>query len=68
MVTAQSQEGSAATSSSAHRCPDKATRRQPGQDWSQWPTYEAAVLGLRNHWCPLVWEHEIREKPRAVWA
>ena len=44
----------------------RAARPQPGQDWSQWPTYNAATLGFRDHWYPVVWEREIGDKPYPV--
>ncbi len=31
------------------------TRPSPGEDWTQWPTYNAATLGFRNYWYPVVW-------------
>src|SRR5262249_6828788 len=40
--------------------------RQTGQDWSSWPTYEAAALGFRNYWYPVQWSSQIGEKPVPV--
>jgi len=42
------------------------TRPSPGEDWTQWPTYNAATLGFRNYWYPVVWERDIGDKPQAV--
>ncbi len=42
------------------------TRPSPGEDWSQWPTYDAATLGFRNYWYPVLWERDIGDKPQAV--
>jgi phenylpropionate dioxygenase-like ring-hydroxylating dioxygenase large terminal subunit len=41
---------------------------KPGrQDWSTWPRYEAATLGLRNYWYPVLWSRSLREKkPKAI--
>jgi phenylpropionate dioxygenase-like ring-hydroxylating dioxygenase large terminal subunit len=33
------------------------------KDWSTWPVYEAAELGLRNFWYPVIWSSEVRGKP-----
>ncbi|MEU4827153.1 Rieske 2Fe-2S domain-containing protein [Actinomadura citrea] len=41
-------------------------RRQPGQDWSSWPTYESAALGFRDHWYPVLWTEQVGKKPVAV--
>lgn len=41
-------------------------RRQPGQDWSSWPTYESAVVGFRDHWYPVLWTEQVGKKPVAV--
>jgi nitrite reductase/ring-hydroxylating ferredoxin subunit len=38
----------------------------PGEDWSGWPTYNAAVLGFRDHWYPTVWAEQVQHKPVAV--
>ncbi|WP_213453529.1 Rieske 2Fe-2S domain-containing protein [Rhizomonospora bruguierae] len=34
-----------------------------GQDWSTWPRYDNAVLGLRNYWYPVGWADGIGRKP-----
>ena len=34
-----------------------------GKDWSTWPTYDAAELGLRNYWYPSMWAQQVRQKP-----
>lgn len=36
------------------------------KDWSTWPVYESAELGLRNFWYPVIWSSEVRRKPIAV--
>ncbi|MFI7081461.1 Rieske 2Fe-2S domain-containing protein [Micromonospora sp. NPDC049903] len=61
-MTVQPKDESAPSRPTAGR----ANRPQPGQDWSQWPTYDAAALGFRNYWYPVVWEREIGDKPHAV--
>jgi phenylpropionate dioxygenase-like ring-hydroxylating dioxygenase large terminal subunit len=61
-MTVQPKDESAPSRPTAGR----ANRPQPGQDWSQWPTYDAATLGFRNYWYPVVWEREIGDKPHAV--
>ncbi|HEV7755696.1 MAG TPA: aromatic ring-hydroxylating dioxygenase subunit alpha [Mycobacteriales bacterium] len=66
-MTAQPLERPAAdTAAGAEPTAARAARPQPGQDWSQWPTYNAATLGFRDHWYPVVWEREIGDKPYAV--
>jgi nitrite reductase/ring-hydroxylating ferredoxin subunit len=66
-VTAQPLEKPAAgTAVEPDRTAGRAARPQPGQDWSQWPTYNAATLGFRDHWYPVVWEREIGDKPHAI--
>ncbi len=35
-------------------------------DWSDWPIYEQAELGLRNYWYPVEWSAEVGRKPVAV--
>ncbi|WP_236787857.1 Rieske 2Fe-2S domain-containing protein [Amycolatopsis sp. GM8] len=39
---------------------------QGGQDWSSWPTYDAAALGFRNFWYPTLWAHQVGTKPVPV--
>ena len=45
------------------------SRRSPavdpdhGKDWSSWPTYDAAELGLRNYWFPIMWAEQVGQKP-----
>ncbi|MDF1604508.1 Rieske 2Fe-2S domain-containing protein [Nocardioides sp. YIM 152315] len=34
-----------------------------GKDWSTWPTYDAAELGLRNYWYPIMWAEQVGQKP-----
>lgn len=36
------------------------------QDWRTWPTYEAAGLGLRNFWYPIMWSRQLRSRPVQV--
>jgi phenylpropionate dioxygenase-like ring-hydroxylating dioxygenase large terminal subunit len=43
--------------------PEKSIGRQ---DWSTWPTYERADLGLRNFWYPLTWSKDVGSKPKSV--
>jgi phenylpropionate dioxygenase-like ring-hydroxylating dioxygenase large terminal subunit len=33
------------------------------RDWATWPRYDAAVLGLRNYWYPVLWSRELRDRP-----
>jgi len=35
-------------------------------DWSQWPVYAAAALGLRNYWYPVQWAAEVGRSPSTV--
>lgn len=35
------------------------------REWSTWPTYDAAVLGFRNYWYPVIWSRELGRKARA---
>jgi len=35
-------------------------------DWSSWPTYNEAGLGLRNYWYPVQWGAEVGRSPVAV--
>ncbi|MFC0528720.1 Rieske 2Fe-2S domain-containing protein [Phytohabitans kaempferiae] len=37
-----------------------------GQDWSAWPQYESATLGLRDYWYPVDWADRFTRKPRPV--
>lgn len=55
-----------ATSRAASKPAGRANRPSPGDDWSQWPIYNAATLGFRNYWYPVVWEREVTEKPLPV--
>jgi phenylpropionate dioxygenase-like ring-hydroxylating dioxygenase large terminal subunit len=36
------------------------------RDWGTWPRYEAAVLGLRNYWYPVMWSGTLGSKPTPV--
>jgi phenylpropionate dioxygenase-like ring-hydroxylating dioxygenase large terminal subunit len=49
--------------------PDGAGRRLRStgrQDWSTWPAYEAAALGLRNYWYPVLWSSQLGRAPVGV--
>lgn len=35
-------------------------------DWTTWPKYEAAVLGLRNYWYPAAWARKVGKSPVPV--
>lgn len=35
----------------------------PGADWSKWPVYESADLGLANYWYPVEWSAEVGRSP-----
>ena len=35
-------------------------------DWSTWPTYERATLGLPGYWYPVLWSREVTKKPRQI--
>lgn len=36
-------------------------------DWSAWPVYDAAAIGLRNYWYPVMWSNQLAEgKPTAI--
>ncbi|ROO87110.1 homotrimeric ring hydroxylase [Actinocorallia herbida] len=37
-----------------------------GQDWSSWPTYNAATLGFRNYWYPVEWARRVGRKPMPI--
>jgi len=37
-----------------------------GRDWSAFPDYEDAKLGLRNYWYPVLWARELKKKPKAI--
>ncbi|GAA4730885.1 hypothetical protein GCM10023350_12750 [Nocardioides endophyticus] len=39
------------------------TPESPGNDWSSWPTYDAASRGFRNYWYPIMWAEQIGQKP-----
>ena len=42
---------------------DRVARSDGRKDWSTWPRYDAAVLGLRNYWYPATWSWKVRSKP-----
>lgn len=35
-------------------------------DWSSWPIYDAAALGLRDYWYPVCWSNTLVSEPKAV--
>lgn len=35
-------------------------------EWSTWPHYEAAVLGFRNYWYPVLWSRDVGRKPISI--
>ena len=42
---------------------DESGRRSRGpgrQDWTSWPRYEDAVLGLRGYWYPVMWSNQLK--------
>jgi phenylpropionate dioxygenase-like ring-hydroxylating dioxygenase large terminal subunit len=42
-------------------------RPSPGRtDWSTWPVYAQATLGLRNFWYPVLWSSELTGRPVSV--
>ena len=51
-----------------HESPRAAGRRSEGRsDWSSWPKYEAAALGLRGSWWyPVMWSSQVRKRPVGV--
>ena len=51
-----------------HESPRAAGRRSEGRsDWSSWPKYEAAALGLRGSWWyPVMWSSQVRKKAVGV--
>ena len=32
------------------------------ESWDTWPTYDAAVLGVRDYWYPVVWSSAARDR------
>src|SRR5260370_28930468 len=36
------------------------------ESWDTWPTYDAAVLGLRGYWYPVAWSAAVGRKPLAL--
>ena len=42
---------------------DRETNSVGKQDWNTWPRYNAAVLGLRNYWYPVMWSRNLGRKP-----
>ncbi|HEY8692744.1 MAG TPA: Rieske 2Fe-2S domain-containing protein, partial [Chloroflexota bacterium] len=36
------------------------------RSWDTWPAYDAAELGLREYWYPVVWSARLGRKPVAV--
>ncbi|WP_436697593.1 Rieske 2Fe-2S domain-containing protein [Nocardioides sp. BYT-33-1] len=37
-----------------------------GNDWSSWPLYDAAELGFRDYWYPVMWAEQVGKKPVPV--
>ncbi|MFW6033552.1 MAG: Rieske 2Fe-2S domain-containing protein [bacterium] len=51
----------------ATRTRGRAARRYPGrQDWSTWPHYDAAKLGFRGYWYPVMWSSQVTAKPQQL--
>jgi phenylpropionate dioxygenase-like ring-hydroxylating dioxygenase large terminal subunit len=44
----------------------KGTTGAGREDWSSWPTYDAAALGFTNWWYPVAWSNQVTHTPRAV--
>ncbi len=49
------------------------TAEEPGRTsasgrsyWHAWPNYDAAELGLRNFWYPVMWAADLKGKPESV--
>ena len=41
-----------------------AEREEIGRkDWGTWPRYNAAVVGFRNYWYPVIWTRQLKRKP-----
>src|SRR5579871_4081503 len=36
------------------------------RDWATWPRYEAAELGFREYWYPVLWSRDVGTKPKGV--
>ncbi len=36
------------------------------REWDIWPRYDAAVLGFRNYWYPVLWSRNLGRRPVAV--
>ena len=36
------------------------------QDWGTWPRYNAAVVGFRNYWYPVMLSRKLRRRPVSV--
>jgi phenylpropionate dioxygenase-like ring-hydroxylating dioxygenase large terminal subunit len=44
-----------------------ATLEQTGrQDWTAWPTYDAATIGFANWWYPVAWANQVTQRPTGV--
>ena len=35
-------------------------------DWSAWPVYDGADLGLRNYWYPVQWSSQVTTEPQQI--
>ena len=41
----------------------EASARAAQRRTSIWPRYDAALLGFRNYWYPVMWSRDLRGKP-----
>ena len=39
---------------------------EPARRASRWPRYNAAVLGFRNYWYPVMWARDLKRRPVAL--
>lgn len=46
--------------------PRRGTGGSEGRDWSAWPEYDAASLGLRGYWYPVLWANTLTRRPQRV--
>ncbi|HVA24332.1 MAG TPA: Rieske 2Fe-2S domain-containing protein [Chloroflexota bacterium] len=60
-------EGQGEGTPSAGATPKQLPGRGLGRrSWDTWPAYDAAELGLREYWYPVVWSGQLGRKPVAV--
>jgi len=46
---------------------ERARKLDLGRDWTAMPEYEAAEMGLRDYWYPILWARELKKtKPKAA--